>query len=282
MYKFNLKSKEKRNPFILDIKFKTYKNGVINYISFSKILASFSVVILHTNHVFWKFNQNTYKTYWISANIIESVFYFAVPFFVLCIGATLLDFNEKYGLIKYYKKRIIKVIIPLISWTYLLYFYKIYIIKNLKKKKLTFEYLWNIYYNHGVYVIFGSLHQFIIVYMIIPLLAYVEKSKKIQIFSYCFFVLLLVQMIFPYLIKIFFPYLVWVYKIHVEYLIYIFAGYIIHNYKFLFLIKLIIYFLGIFGLLIHLYGTQILTLKYKRIILLHKGYLNLPCVLYSC
>ena len=32
------------------------------------------------------------------ANIIESLFYFAVPFFVLCIGATLLDFNEKYGI----------------------------------------------------------------------------------------------------------------------------------------------------------------------------------------
>lgn len=46
--------------------------------------------------------------------------------------------------------------------------------------------------------------------------------------------------------------------------------------------KLIIYLLGISSLLVHIIGTKILTLRYKRIILLYKGYLNLPCILYSC
>ena len=63
------------------------------------------LVILHTNNKFWHFNYNIYKQYWISANAIESIFYFAVPVFILCIGATLLDFNEKYGLKEYYYKR---------------------------------------------------------------------------------------------------------------------------------------------------------------------------------
>ena len=44
----------------------------------------------------------------------------------------------------------------------------------------------------------------------------------------------------------------------------------------------VIYFLGIFGLLIHMIGTHILTLKNQKIISLHKGYLNVPCILYSC
>ena len=118
--------------------------------------------------------------------------------------------------------------------------------------------------------------------MIIPLLAYVEKSKKIKIYTYCFITLLLSQAFFPYIITIFCLNLVWIYNINVGYLIYIFAGYIIHNYTFSKIKKVIIYFLGIFGLLIHIFGTQILTLKYKKIILFHKGYLNLPCILYSC
>jgi len=100
------------------------KNKILDYISLVKIIACFSVILLHTNHNFWIFDYNTYQQYWISANIIESIFYFAVPFFVLCIGATLLDFNEKYGLIIYFKRRIKKVVIPLFLWNIILYYPK--------------------------------------------------------------------------------------------------------------------------------------------------------------
>ena len=260
---------------------KTIEHKQIDYISVSKIIASFSVVILHTNSKFWKFKFHNYKNYWISANIIEGVFYFAVPIFVLCIGATLLDFNERYGLIKYYKKRVLKVVIPLLFWTFLLYFYKAYFIKGINKSKITFKFVWNLYYGHKVYSIFKSIHSFILLYLIIPLITFVEKEQKLKIYTYCFVTLLLSQAFIPYLINVFHLNLVWIYKINVGYLIYIFAGYIIQNYKFYKIEITIIYFLGIFGLLIHIIGTKILTLKYKRIILLHKGYLNLPCILYS-
>ena len=77
------------------------KIKLLDYISLVKIISVYSVVILHTNGTFWAFDAQKTNKYWISANAIESIFYFAVPMFVLCIGATLLDFTEKYGLIKY-------------------------------------------------------------------------------------------------------------------------------------------------------------------------------------
>ena len=76
--------------------------------------------------------------------------------------------------------------------------------------------------------------------------------------------------------------MVWIYNINVDNLIYIFAGYIIQNYNFSKSNRLKIYSLGIMCFFIHFYGTQILTLKYGKIIRLHKGYRNLPCVIYSC
>ena len=118
--------------------------------------------------------------------------------------------------------------------------------------------------------------------MIIPLLAYVQKSDKIKIYSYCLTVLFIIQILIPYLIKVFQPKLTWVYNIDVSYIIYIFAGYIIHNYIFKKNIKLLIYFAGFICLMIHIIGTHILTFKYKKVITLHKRYLNLPCFLYSC
>lgn len=75
---------------------------ILDYISIVKIISAFSVVILHTNRKVVTFDPQKYSEYWISANAIECIFYFAVPMFVLCVGATLLDFNEKYGLKEYY------------------------------------------------------------------------------------------------------------------------------------------------------------------------------------
>ena len=255
---------------------------ILEYISVAKILAAFSVVILHTNGAFWHFNYENYKTYWISSNIIESIFYFAVPFFVLCIGATLLDFNEKYSIKKYYYKRIKKVVLPLIYWNIILYIFRVYLIKNMKKEKINIIYLWNLFYSSKIYFVFGSFHVFLLSYMMIPLLAYVEKAKKIKVYSYSFITLLITQALIPYFISLFEPRLLWVYKIKIGYIIYIFAGYIIENYRFEMKRKLLIYLLGFSSLLVHIIGTKILTIRYRRIIKLHKGYLNLPCIIYSC
>ena len=245
-------------------------------------MASYSVVILHTNNVFWKFHSFKDKTYWYSANIIENTFIFAIPFFVLCIGVTLLDFNEKYGIIKYINKRIIKVVIPLIACTYIIYFYKAYFLKIMKKEKFSFENIWNIYYKHKVNIIYGNFHSFIKLYMIIPFLAYIEKSNKLKLYTYGFILLLIFQTIIPYIISIFNLKLEWIYDYKYKYSHYLFVGYIIHNYKFSNFKKSIIYILGIAGLLVTIYGTKILTFKYGKVNTLHKGYLNLPCVLYSC
>ena len=271
-----------KNEIKINKNIKKRESKILNYISLVKILACFSVIILHSNGVFWNFNIKTYKKFWISANLIESIFYFAVPLFVLCIGATLLDFNERYGLKIYFDRRVKKIIIPLICWNIIFYFYKVYIIRNMAKEKITFVYLWNLYFKNKLNIIFYSIHSFIKIYMIIPLLAFVEKSKKIKIYSYCLTTLFISQVLIPYLINLFQSRLVWIYIINIDQLLYIFAGYIIQNYKFSKSIRLKIYFFGFAGLLIHIFGTQILTVKYKKIISLHKGYLNTPCVIYSC
>ncbi len=50
-----------------------------NYITILSILSAFSVVLLHANECCWDFS---YENYWLTANVIESVFYFAVPIFL--------------------------------------------------------------------------------------------------------------------------------------------------------------------------------------------------------
>ena len=258
--------------------FKKKRSQLLDYISFVKIISAYSVIILHTNQDSF-FNFKKTKR-WILINFIEHTFYYGVPFFVLCIGATLLDFNEKYGLIEYYKRRFLKVVFPLLVWNIISYYYRIYFVKNLIRQKFDIVYLLNLFFQSKLYGLFYSFHIFIITYMIIPLLAYVEKSKKIKIYSYCFFSLLITQSLIPYLMNILNIYLYWPYKIDAGYIIYIFSGYLIQNYIFSFRMKVVIFVFGFISYLIQLIATLVLSLKYNRLIQKHFGYLTFPTIIY--
>ena len=273
---------EIKNGNSLDCQIKKANSGKahnnLDYISFAKIISAYGVIILHTNP-FWNDNYKNVKK-WIFANFIEQVFFFSVPFFVLCIGATLLDFNEKYSLKIYYKRRFTKVVVPLVGWNIFSYYYRIYFVKNLKKKKFDIIYLLNLFFQNKLYGLFYSFHIFIVTYMIIPILAYVEKPKKIYIYFYGFFTLLITQILIPYLLSIFNINMTWPYRIDVGYIIYIFSGYIIQNYKFSKTNKIIIYILGLFFFLVQFISTQYYTYKNQKIYLLHTGFLKFPTIIY--
>jgi hypothetical protein len=81
------------------------------------------------------------------------------------------------------KKIVVKqAIMPVKIFTILVVF--IFLI-SLRNFGLT--YLWNIYYGHKIYGIFGSLHEFVKIYMQIPLISYIEKKNKVKIYTYGFF-----------------------------------------------------------------------------------------------
>lgn len=268
------------NSTLKQVSNKKSNSEVFSYISFAKIVSSYGVIVLHING-FWKNNNNNIKLFLI-LNFYECFFYYSVPIFVLCIGATLLNFNEKYSLIEYNKKRFMKVFVPLLGWNIILYIYKVYCLKDLQKENLSFSNMWNYFFLSKVSQIFKSLHIFLLTYMLIPLIAFVEKSYKMKICIYYFFLLLITQSLIPYLINLFHVKIVWIYSLNIGYLIYIFSGYIIHNYNFSKYQKYIIYILGLLSFFIHFFGTLIIFYKKGNNYRLHKGYLNVPSILYSC
>lgn len=55
------------------------KTKRIEYIDLANVIATFAVVFLHANSCFWDFSK---ERYWLTANVIESLFIFAVPVFL--------------------------------------------------------------------------------------------------------------------------------------------------------------------------------------------------------
>lgn len=92
-----------------------------NYITVLTVLSSFAVMMLHFNGVFWMHPEGSL---WVSSNIIETVFYFAVPVFFMITGCTLLDYRELYSTRTFFCKRFIKTVLPFVVWSLIAYLYR--------------------------------------------------------------------------------------------------------------------------------------------------------------
>ena len=82
-----------------------------NYITYLSVLGAIAVVYLHANGCYWSFSR---ERYWITANVIESIFYFAVPVFFMITGATLLDYTKRCDTKTFFTRRLKKTVIPFV------------------------------------------------------------------------------------------------------------------------------------------------------------------------
>ena len=255
-------------------------NSRKTYITILSVVSAIAVVFLHTNGCFW--NVSSYR-YWFTANIIECVFYFAVPIFLMITGANLIDYQERYSTKEYIKKRVKKTLVPFIVWSLIGIIYFI-VFKIIDIKTISASFLFN-----GIFSInpFVSYYWFFIplfsIYLCIPVIASIDKKKKDRIILYLIIGGLLINSIYPFIrdalhLNLYFS---------VEFimcsgcLIYPLIGYILDKHELDFGKRLIIYILGIISLMIMIIGTYIASIKAGTVIDTYKSYWYIPCILYS-
>ena len=249
------------------------------YISVLSVVASFAVVMLHTNSCYWMFST---ESYWVTANVIECVMYFAVPVFFMISGATLMDYRERYTTKEYFIKRIKKTLIPFIIWNIVGLIYCILRKRISITSTLLIDFL-EMMFNNQIVEIYWFFISLFSVYMSIPLFSAIPKEKRKNLFVYlaiggfCFncllpFISTILGFLYNYELQI---------GVVSEYLFYIVIGYLLHEYECDKKWRYIIYFSGIIGLLIHSAGTYYLSMNAGQVISMFKGYNNLPSVLYA-
>ena len=263
------------------------------YISVLNVIAAISVIILHANVSFW---LDRATPFWSTANIIESVFYFAVPVFFMLSGATLIDYQDRYSTKEFFKKRFTKTVIPFIFWSIvgLLWAYRKTLWAMLVGKpngglNWTFLSVTNGIVNTKFRDIYWFFIPLFCIYLIIPLFASVCKEKRVKVFTYISAISLVLNFVIPFTLSLLKRYAEidfgWTYKIYVgfEYLFYVLAGYVIHKRNIKLKYRLVIYAVAIAGLLAHILGTYYETKinGHGSVVSFYKGYYNLPCVVYS-
>lgn len=249
------------------------------YLTILSVISAIAVVMLHTNGCFWSFS---YEKYWFTANLIESVMYFAVPIFFMITGATLLDYTDKYSTKVYFYKRFKKTVIPFVLWSFIGFLYLIYS-NSLSLHEYSLRLFIEKFINCGFVEIYWFFIPLFAVYLTIPILSSIDKEKRLNTYSYLVLVCLMFNYLLPFVCKLFNIN----YNINMQlsigsgYIMYICIGYIFDNINLEKYKRIFIYILGFIGFLFVFVGTYILSIKSGTIVSTFKGYQNLPCLLYS-
>lgn len=251
----------------------------IPYITFLQAISALSVVILHTNGVFWIYSNDGY---WPSANLIESLFYFAVPIFLMITGITLINFKARYGIGEFYRRRFIKTVLPYVFWSLFGFFYNLYWgVEDVSH--INISYMLNGLFNSTFVRIYWFFPVLFGIYLCMPLFASIAKEERKSSFEYLLICGLILNVFIPSAQKLIPSDLNFSYSLAVasEYLIYPIGGVLLYYYPPQKKVKNIVLILGFIGFLFHFCGTYSLSVEAGYVVSKYKGYTNFPCVLYS-
>ena len=219
----------------------------ILYISISNVFFFFCVVFLHCNHdAFCGGINNTPRINW-SANLIEVLFYWAVPVFFMNSGALLLEYREKYTTAVFFRKRFYRTVIPFIFWSIM---------------GLIYDIVFNGYSWHGnAFMVlqdilnckFISIYSFFInlfaIYLSMPLFSVVAKEDREKTYKY----VILLSFVFNACLPTFFALASCSFNqkiippVATGYIIYPLIGYLIKEKKMPKKQRILLYLLGIGG-----------------------------------
>ena len=232
-------------------------------------------MLLHTNGVFW---SRPHGRLWISANFLETFFYFAVPVFFMIYGATLLDYRNKYSTSVFLKKRFSKVLFPFLFWSFIagIFSAKIY----------SQQFDWNFLHilDNILHTRYFNIYWFFLalfaVYLSMPLLSAVEN--KIEVYSYTAVIGIICIGILPLVCSLL-GVDTWAIMPPVaeKYIFYVLLGYILEKKTIEKKYRICIYVLGIFGWGLHFFGTLYMSAGTSEINSIFKGYQNIPAIMHS-
>lgn len=252
----------------------------IEYIDLANVIAAIAVVFLHTNSCFWDFSKSRY---WLTANVIESVFIFAVPVFFMISSVTLMDYQKRYDTKTYLRKRFTKTVIPFLFWTLFSLVFDIVVLKKISFSDLSLRLLYDGFVNNQFCDYYWFFTPLFIIYICMPLFASIEEKKRISVFKYLFVAGFIFNGFIPFLNAAFHLDLIWPVSIYVVsgYSIFTIMGYLIHKIDFTPNQRCIIYVAGSAGLLMHFGGTYFESYALGGVSMIYKELIQAPILMYS-
>ena len=201
------------------------------YLSLLSVIACLSVVILHTNNCFWRFSSTEF--YWKTANLVESLFYYAVPVFFMISGATLIDYPQRYSTLVFFRKRLTKTLIPFVFWSLAGLAFSIWVLGSVDPATVGKRFLINSVADAQIVTYYWFFPRLFRAYLSIPLLAAVDRTRRKEVFTYLAVAGYLINVLIPFInsyfaLELSFPLVIYgAYR----YSLYLIVGYLLATYE---------------------------------------------------
>jgi surface polysaccharide O-acyltransferase-like enzyme len=141
----------------------------IQWLDTLRALAMLGVIIIHVSTPVIKMMYGKNMEYWWIGNILDSAVRFSVPLFLLLSGATML--GKEYNLIDFYKKRILRVLFPILFWMIVYWVYR-WLSLNPKSQPHTFysfiDWCINLFLKEGISKHFWYIYMILFIYIFVP------------------------------------------------------------------------------------------------------------------
>lgn len=198
-------------------------------------------------------------------------------------GATLIDYRERYDTKTFFKKRLLKVSIPLIIWSI------IYFIINFFKGKfsindLSFKFVFEYFFLVKTNPIFWFFVVIIGIYLAIPVISLIPQESRRKAFLYIIIITFVFNQFLPdllYHLNLNYNYDLKFPLTYSGWISFIFIGYYIDKYEIVKKHRVIIYVLGIIGFLTMVVPTIFISYHKNESCSWFDEYYDAPCVLYS-
>ncbi|WP_044879602.1 acyltransferase [Paenibacillus sp. IHBB 10380] len=168
------------------------KDKRVIFIDILRILSIIAVIILHyTADLLIRTNDFNTSSWWIS-NIFNSISRFAVPVFFMISGSMILRVEVK-SYRRFYIKKVLPLIISLVSWSLIYAIYTQYFILKSSMGVYDFfvQFAYGLMYDRN-YVHLWFLYAIIAIYITVPLISRLVKAcseKDLRYFLLCWFLI---------------------------------------------------------------------------------------------
>lgn len=245
------------------------KKRELDYINVMRFVATYLVIALHCLSPFLT-RASLYGTKsWIFCDILNSIVRMGVPMFFMISGFLALNDKRTLNIREFYKKKIIKVLIPFLFWD-IIYFLTNPIFQggNISLSNFFAELL-----VRGSKYHLWFVYQIIAIYLITPYIKRIIDNLKEREKIGFLFVVLLVPTIFPFLNTIIPDFYISPFNMIIEgYVGYFIYGYILGTYRFTKKSINIIYTLGAVGFLLNVFGGYYFSSSNEINLIFNSGY----------
>ncbi len=270
------------NEVIINDNSKLKKNEKrVIYYDILNIIAIFSVIALHCSGT--AVYGNIHTRAWKTGLIVECLFYFAVPLFLMLSGATLMTYREKYDTKTFFKKRFIKVFIPFIFWAVFMFVWgaKENQINTSQYKNLV-DWI-NAFFSNQELTIYYFMFEILGVYLTMPLLSLLAKKENRKSLWGVVLLYFIFNSLLPNILGVFKIYWNKAFSVKIgDYIIFIILGYLLAN-EDLSKKKTFLLFLGsIEGLIYRYITTYFLSMSANTLVKITWGYSSWHSILLAC